>query len=562
MLLPLIVCLAQDAAAPAPPPPVPFEVLREYRTTHLEADAALVAGRLDEARAGFERCLEYHPEGAAVAYALACVEARAGRTGRALEHLERAQLWGHVDDAVARWDPDLAALRGEPRFGQVLARMAARRGEVQGDRLGHERLSFPNRHSGHAAISPTGDVVVLGDSWGYVHVLDARTGAVRRVIDGFDRPIGAMDVSPDGTRVAALAYDGSVGSWRLSDGRRLFEMPVLPAREDQGWGFGSTLHFDPTGQRLFVAVADKGGAILGSMGALVQRWTRPLGGFFGISAAWNADGSLLATFQGSEVHLHSGDDGALVRRIETGVRVASVAFDPSDGDLATGHVDGRARVWDMPSGDLRWQYMVEDVFLSTPRVPTLAFSPDGARLAVTSVASCNVWVVDATTGKSTWHSGFLGGRMGEPIDVSWSDGDTLWYAWRSGSLLGARVDLATGKQQERPDLVLIPDLAQPGLYASPARGGVLVGVTSGPLLWCCHALPGGESLLYSPSGYLAGRFDLDPDLYTFRIDGRESTPVARVLLDRFDPKRVRAAIAGVPIIPAATPIPPEGESDF
>src|SRR5687767_6996548 len=87
-----------------------------YVRAHREADAALVAGRLDEARSGMLQCLLLSPGNATAAYALACTEARAGRTDAALDWLERAAQWGYADAEVAVWDGDLASVREQRRF--------------------------------------------------------------------------------------------------------------------------------------------------------------------------------------------------------------------------------------------------------------------------------------------------------------------------------------------------------------------------------------------------------------------------------------------------------------
>src|SRR5689334_18806811 len=89
-----------------------LDYLREHRNAH----AALVskrADKLDAARAGFEHCLALSPDNPTVEYELACVEARAAQTPKALELLERAVDFGYLDADVAAWDEDLASLRKE-----------------------------------------------------------------------------------------------------------------------------------------------------------------------------------------------------------------------------------------------------------------------------------------------------------------------------------------------------------------------------------------------------------------------------------------------------------------
>lgn len=70
----------------------------------------------------YEAALEVEPKDAAARYALACCLARAGRSGPALDALERAVDGGYANGALLRKDPDLASLRGDPRWRRLLDR--------------------------------------------------------------------------------------------------------------------------------------------------------------------------------------------------------------------------------------------------------------------------------------------------------------------------------------------------------------------------------------------------------------------------------------------------------
>src|SRR5262245_13417935 len=107
-MLTAILCTLQISQAPQPDP-------LAYVRAHRAADAWLVAGRLDAARSGFERCLELSPRNPTVAYALACTYTRASRAKDALDWLDRSAEWGYFDAEVALWDSDLTAVRNEAR---------------------------------------------------------------------------------------------------------------------------------------------------------------------------------------------------------------------------------------------------------------------------------------------------------------------------------------------------------------------------------------------------------------------------------------------------------------
>ena len=73
-------------------------------------------GEYAEAKDRLERALERHPDAGGLLYNLACAESRLGEADAALAHLERAiEIWPGFREAAAG-DPDLEAIRDDPRF--------------------------------------------------------------------------------------------------------------------------------------------------------------------------------------------------------------------------------------------------------------------------------------------------------------------------------------------------------------------------------------------------------------------------------------------------------------
>jgi tetratricopeptide (TPR) repeat protein len=73
-------------------------------------------GEYAEAKARLEEALERHPDAGGLTYNLACAESRLGETDSAIAHLERAiEIWPGFREAAAG-DPDLEAIRDDPRF--------------------------------------------------------------------------------------------------------------------------------------------------------------------------------------------------------------------------------------------------------------------------------------------------------------------------------------------------------------------------------------------------------------------------------------------------------------
>jgi mannose-6-phosphate isomerase-like protein (cupin superfamily) len=77
-------------------------------------------GKIEEAREILRGVVDEYEDGESITYNLACCEARLGDIDQAFEHLARS-LEGRPDLAeLARGDDDLAALRDDPRFDELV----------------------------------------------------------------------------------------------------------------------------------------------------------------------------------------------------------------------------------------------------------------------------------------------------------------------------------------------------------------------------------------------------------------------------------------------------------
>jgi tetratricopeptide (TPR) repeat protein len=76
----------------------------------------------DEALALLHEGLERHPGNPSMLYNLGCIEAVAGRTEQAIEHVREAIEANPNLRELAKRDPDLDPLRGDPRLSEALGR--------------------------------------------------------------------------------------------------------------------------------------------------------------------------------------------------------------------------------------------------------------------------------------------------------------------------------------------------------------------------------------------------------------------------------------------------------
>jgi tetratricopeptide (TPR) repeat protein len=85
--------------------------------------ALYAMGKYAHARTAWQRCLQLNREQPRVHYNLACAEAMLGNTARALSHLEQALRKGYRDYASIAENPDLASLRNELAFQELLRQL-------------------------------------------------------------------------------------------------------------------------------------------------------------------------------------------------------------------------------------------------------------------------------------------------------------------------------------------------------------------------------------------------------------------------------------------------------
>lgn len=107
-------CRAEDS------PPVDPAALRAELMTAMQEE------RWDDAEATLDRLLTLEPGNPAHMYNRACVEARRGDAAEAIAWLGRAADAGFADSGLVARDTDLSAIRADPAFAEIEARIRAK----------------------------------------------------------------------------------------------------------------------------------------------------------------------------------------------------------------------------------------------------------------------------------------------------------------------------------------------------------------------------------------------------------------------------------------------------
>jgi WD40 repeat protein len=207
-----------------------------------------------------------------------------------------------------------------------------------------------------------------------VHVYDADTGD-ERYLPGHAGRVCAVDVSPDGARIATAGGDGTVRLWDVKTRRLLHTIPRPGKTAIQAV-------FSPDGKTLYAAWSEDG--VILAIDPTTARWRE-----LGVSSpplrrlAVSPDGALLAAAGESGVRLWALPDGA-PRGEVTGVPPGPwpIAFSPDAKTLAVGGSEC-LRLFDVATG--RSVRTLE--FPGAAR--WVGFRPDGRRLAAAGEAPDN-----------------------------------------------------------------------------------------------------------------------------------------------------------------------------
>jgi WD40 repeat protein/DNA-binding SARP family transcriptional activator len=377
------------------------------------------------------------------------------------------------------------------------------------DALTGEKLETLVGHSAEVlavGVSPNGRIVATGSADGTARLWNAATGDPVHVLPAHRGGVFATRFSADGTRLATLGADRAVRVWNVRTGRELQSFPGVHKRTDvRAWGEGvafvgrDRIAVSPWARGYRSRVVAKVFDI--SSGDQVAVVKDPRGDTQIVDLDVNPDGTLLVAgrAEGGQLQLYALPSGKQLDVVHGhGVAVVDVEFSRDGRLVATGGVDGLAKLWEVERRRLRtvrtlrghikpvgsvsldrkglrlftWGAATNDARSwdvspagrgevrtlpgpETEEHPDIAFTPDGRRLVASSGREGQVRVWSTDSGKPLLvldPNARANAPVGAVIGISVSpDGSRIATASSKGS---ARIfDAATGQQ-----LVVIPRL--------------------------------------------------------------------------------------------------------
>ncbi|MGZ6315739.1 MAG: nSTAND1 domain-containing NTPase [Anaerolineales bacterium] len=222
------------------------------------------------------------------------------------------------------------------------------------------------------AYSPDGTRIVTGHDDHTARVWDTATGRVILTLVGHSDYVNSVAYSPQGTHIATASGDNTVKMWDAVTGRELYTLSDVNQGPDN-------IAFSPDGKRFATAGADKT-AITWDV-ATGRELARFLGHTSSVNmVAFSPDDTRIATV--------SSDNTARVWDAATGTQELvlnlaasglAVGFSPDGKRLATAGFDGTATVWDVLSGK-----QLLTLNGHTSAIYDVSFSADGTRLTTAS----------------------------------------------------------------------------------------------------------------------------------------------------------------------------------
>lgn len=411
------------------------------------------------------------------------------------------------------------------------------------------------------AVSPSGDLLLGADFYGDDFMVDLAAGSQDVTIYG-DEPNpfpsgiirnGDVSFAPDGARLAVAADDGNAYVWTLQTGERL---PPLSGHRN----LVDSVAFNSDGSKLLTA-SWSGVAMLWDVDAQT-----PIRRFEGIANEWMTN-AVFARNDSRVVTFQSAANGIILWDAATGQKLAQSTgepglgptYDTKTGGFATYERSGpfgreSTTVWLHDTADLA--KAIRDpvgtrtigIFDKEYTAYHLAFSPDGAHVAVHGDNGTHVWSTEGNLGKNDplfasdtrwWHRAVGFSPDSADLLIGADDHSISLWDWADNR----RVKTFAGHGGIVTSLDYRPDGA---VFASTSTDGTtrLWDVATGRERAQFVSFSDGSWVVMTPEGFFNASEDGARHINVVR--GLEAISVDQVYDALFRPDLVREALAGDP----------------
>ena len=341
----------------------------------------------------------FHPGGKILATGGSLITLHDTETGKRLDTRESHEEWIEC----LRYTPDGKRLLSSSRDGTVRIWDSATGRPIR-------RLEAATDWGAAAAVSPDGKRIVTCGRDDKMRLWDFESGRMEREFPfQANRRCGGLSFTADEQR---LVFAGVDLMWiDVAAGKAVKSSRVLTDRRTVNTAMGlavsadgkilATGHYDKTIRLWNAETLEESRVIAGHKGGP---------GVGGFSLAFAPDGRLLAAADQNEpvIRLWEVASGRQVALFEGhGNEVTSIAISPDGLWLASGSLDGTARLWELSTGKELFRFLDDKIW---KWVGSVALSPDGRQLATGLNGTILTWTLRPP-----------GPKIDRPIDDLWKD---------------------------------------------------------------------------------------------------------------------------------------------
>ena len=230
------------------------------------------------------------------------------------------------------------------------------------------------------AWSPDGSRLAAGAMDGTMHVRETSSGRELMVLPGHNTPVVAVAFSSDGARVAAWGMQGAIKIWDVDTGRLSGDITHPGDVSDGAWS--------PDNELLVSGHLDGSVTISGTqVGGRIAKWKAHNDGIYRL--AWSPDSSRIATSSGNDFFVSVWDvasEKMVLGPLRHSHGICSIAWEANGQRLATGSIDQTIKIWNASTGR-------ETVTLHghLANVTSLSWGPDGHLASASEDTSVKIW---------------------------------------------------------------------------------------------------------------------------------------------------------------------------
>lgn len=233
------------------------------------------------------------------------------------------------------------------------------------------------------AFSPDSSLLVGGDQFGQIHLVDPNTGKYIKKLEGHSKEIVAISFSADMRTFASGSKDGTLRIWEVVSGesKQTFE----------GF-FDEVIGFDVSADGKTILMGGSGPTCLWDVASGKREKTFTESSYAG-NIAFIPGGKFILPWTNAKFLYDRNTGERAAHFLGIGSSAASVGFSPDGKKIVTGNDDGTVLLFDVERRNYKGQVTLA---AHQRRVVSLAYSPDGKTI-VSASADKTIKLWDANT---------------------------------------------------------------------------------------------------------------------------------------------------------------------